>query len=242
MKQNNQTSWAARLRKLSALCLALVASANVWAADKVTAIVKPGETQKIVIALQNSENAPYTAFQMDIVLPEGIEFAKDDADVVTLYRGHSSHQVEKHINGSTMKIVAYSYDGTTGNQRFDGTSGDLLVVKVKSSKSFISGEYNVKDIIQNQIFVGTNLSGINEISDNSSLEGHENEKHPIYAVKLGDANGNGVIDTVDATDVLLKIVGETPENFNEDAAHVYTKAGEDFQTMDASEILLMMVQ
>lgn len=240
MKQNNQSSWAARLRKISALCLGLVASANVWAAegDKVTAIVKPGETQQIVIALQNTEDAPYTAFQMDIVLPEGIEFAEGD-DVVTLYRGHSSHQVEKNISGSTMKIVAYSYDGTDGNKPFDGTSGNLLIVKVKSTKEFITSDYAVADIIQKQIFVGTNLSGINEISDNS-LQEEGGEKHPIIAVKLGDANGDGSLTPYDATCVLLDNVDKRPETFFEEAADMDENTS--ITPYDASLILQELVK
>jgi hypothetical protein len=242
MKQNNQGSWAARLRKITALCLALVATSSAWADDKVTAIVKPGETQQIVIALQNSDEAPYTAFQMDIVLPEGVEFAEGD-DVVTLYRGHSSHKVEKNISGSTMKIVAYSYDGSTGNERFDGTSGNLLIVKVKSTKDFTSSEYAVKDIIQKQIFVGTNLRGINEISDNSSLEGHEGETHPIYAVKLGDIDENSVINTVDASLILMKLVGNPIPNdvtYNDDVDDV--DGNGKLNTVDATEILLQTLK
>lgn len=239
MKRNNQSSWAARLRKLTALCLALVATSSAWADDKVTAIVKPGETQQIVIALQNSAEAPYTAFQMDIVLPEGVEFAEGD-DVVTLYRGKTSHKVEKNISGSTMKIVAYSYDGTNGNEPFDGTSGNLLIVKVKSTKDFITNEYDVKDIIQKQIFVGTNLSGINNISDNSSLEGHEGETHPIYAVKLGDANGDGSLTPYDASCVLLDNVDKRPEVFFEEAADMDENTS--ITPYDASLILKELVK
>ena len=186
MKQNNQTSWAARLRKLSALCLALVATSSAWAEDKVTAIVKPGETQQIAIALNNDALKPYTAFQMDIVLPDGLEFATGD-DAVTLYRGKTSHNVEKNINGSTMKVVAYSYDGTHGNEPFEGDSGNLLIVKVKSTKEFASQDYTVA--IQNQVFVDQiNLSGDNSIS-----------KSAIKPYKMGDANGNDEITAADAS-------------------------------------------
>lgn len=183
MKQNNQSSWAARLRKFSALCLMLVASANVWADDKVTAIVKPGETQQIAILLKNATD--YTAFQMTIKLPDGLEFA--DASPVLTGRKDASHKLEfNKADASTIKLAAYSYDKdqNKGNEAISGNEGDLVLINVTANKDYVAKNIVLSDVV----FV-----------KKSTLEAASSEElSSIVGGLLGDVNGDNEITAQDA--------------------------------------------
>ena len=213
MKQNNQTSWAARLRKLSALCLALVATSSAMAQDKVTAFIKPGETKVLSVALKN--DAKYTAFQMQIKLPEGLSFT-DNA--VTLSRKAASHQVEANkVDDSTLRVVAYSYDGTTGNENFTDSYGDLLQVNVTASADFVAKDIELSDVI----FVDSNLNG-------------QNIQTKVVGL-LGDVNSDNKLNTSDASAILMKLADKVPSVYDEDAADM--DGSGNVNTSDASAIL-----
>lgn len=213
MRQNNHSSWAARLRKISALCLALMVSSGAMAQDKVTAFIKPGETKQLSIALKNE--ASYTAFQMQIKLPTGLSFT-DDA--VTLSRKTSSHQVEANkVDDSTMRVVAYSYDGTTGNENFTDNYGDLLLVTVTAADNFVAKDIELSDVV----FVDSDLAG-------------QNIETKIVGL-LGDVDSNNKLNTADASAILMKLADKVPAAYDEDAADV--DGSGKVNTSDASAIL-----
>lgn len=202
MKQNNQSSWAARLRKLSALCLALVASANLWAADKVTAVVKPGETQQLAILLKNAQD--YTAFQMTIKLPDGLEFASNP---VLTDRKDASHKLEfNKADASTLKLAAYSYDKdqNKGNEAISGDHGDLVLINVTATKDYVAKNIQLSDVV----FV--KKTGLAAATSEEMVS--------VVAGLLGDADGNNSLTPYDATCVLLDNVDRRPQGFVEEAA------------------------
>ena len=213
MKQNNQSSWAARLRKISALCLALVATSSAMAQDKVTAFIKPGETKVLSVALKN--DASYTAFQMQIKLPEGLSFTED---AVTLTRKADSHKVEANkVDNQTMRLVAYSYDGTTGNENLTGNYGDLLLVNVTASENFVAKDIELSDVV----FVDSDLAG-------------QTIETKVVGL-LGDVDGNNKINTSDASAILMILADKVPSSYDEDAADM-DQSGK-VNTSDASAIL-----
>lgn len=231
MKQNNQTSWAARLRKFSALCLALVATANVWAADKVTAFVKPGETKQLAVQLNNA-SAKYTAFQMTIKLPTGLQFAASDPVLVN-NRKDASHKLEcNKVDASTIKVVSYSYDGTTGNQLFKGESGDLLVINVTAADTYVPKNIEFSDVI----FVKESLDGegitphvaglLGDVNMDTAIDAQDASlvqqnvakmianDNPKYEIVVADVNSDGAVDAQDAS-LIKEFVAKMRKDFNE---------------------------
>lgn len=200
MKQNRLNSWASRLRSMVALSLMLFVSANAMADDKliVKSNVKAGESGQIAISLDNE--TAFTAFQVEVVLPEGLTLASSDAVSLSTDRKDASHQVAyNEVETGKVRIVVYSFDGTKGNEAFTGNSGDLLLINVTASSSYDASS----DVTLNEpLFVSK-----------SSLEGlelpYENE-HGI----LGDVNGDGVVDMKDALKVIQYYVGNNPSDFN----------------------------
>lgn len=199
--------------KKGLLTLALVAgsllSAQAQSAAPVKAIVKPGQTQKLAIQLQNPEGVDYTALEMEITLPEGLTFADgDDAVVVKrASKGSAPHKAFYNEVDGKLKIVVFSAESyeanatiTKGNENFDGTSGDLVLINVVPSEGV-----TYKDV---QVSVST--SGTAQVGKarfvTSSLE--EVELDAYVAGLLGDVNGDNKITSQDASLVLQNAVGK----------------------------------
>ena len=198
MKQNNQSSWAARLRKISALCLMLVASTNLWADNKLTIKpdIKAGQTGTITIALDNATD--YTAFQMDIKLPAGLSIESTGAmEIVSAV--DADHNVAYNTVDGVTKVAAYSFDGvSSGNEAFKA-SGDFLIITVTADADYTPADVQIDNII----FVTQ--------SDLAAVTDFEVETE---AGLMGDVDGNGKVDTNDAILVIKYFLGQNPENFN----------------------------
>ena len=205
MKQNNQSSWAARLRKFSALCLMLLASANLWAANELTVKpnVKAGDTGTITIALDNA--TAYTAFQMDIKLPEGLSIADNGAmNIVSAV--NADHQLKYNKVDGVIKVAAFSFDGASnGNEAFK-ESGDLLIIDVTADANYKPADVeisNIKFVTYSELTLVETFTVVNE-------QGEE--------LLMGDVNSDGVVDTQDALLIIDKWIGVDNENFNASAA------------------------
>ncbi len=219
MKRNRLNLWAARLRKFSALCLALVATSSAWADDYLTAFVKPGETKQLAIKLKNATD--YTAFQMKIALPAGLKFASDPQ---LTDRKDATHKLEfNKTDDRNMAIAVYSYDAAQnkGNEALGNDITDLLLVDVTVDDA----DYVAKDIAVNDVvFVKKNdLTG-----DNLKVTAKG---------KLGDVDGNNILDTTDASLILMKLVGnEIDVAYDGEAGDI--DGNGTVNTADATEILL----
>ncbi len=226
MKQNNQTSWAARLRKISALCLALMASASVWATETLTIKpdIKAGETGKVTIALDNAE--PFTAFQMQLTLPAGLSMAFTGAmEIVSTVS--ADHNVDYNYNpvDNVVTIAAYSFDGaSSGNNAFNA-SGDLLIITVTADASYAGGEFVINQETDEKapnydkrlIFI---TAGELEAFTDFTIETEAGEE-----ILPGDVNGDGSVDMKDALAVIQYYVGKNPENFNAAVADLVAEFG-----------------
>lgn len=214
MKKNYQSSWAMRLRKISALCLMLVASANLWAADNLTIKpnIKAGQTSKIAISLDNKVT-DYTAFQMDIKLPAGLSIA----GVEIVDERNDLHQVEFNQvvvnNADAYRVVAYSFNGSDGNKAFTGNSGNLLNISVTASNDFNGG--NIEVLNQTFVVLDDNLTGVTDfkvanadVNSDCVVDTQDALKAIGYYlneqyISAADVNGDNAVDTQDA----LKIIG-----------------------------------
>ena len=194
--------------KKTLLLLALIAgsllSAN--AEDHLTALLKPGDA---VLGIQLKNADAYTAFQMDITLPDGMTLSTD-ADAVSIQRqGEAApHTVASNVlDNGALRVLAYSYkeagETKTGNESFTDSKGDLLLLKVN-----VEGECTVSNLgISNVEFVKT--EGLASTELGVTAKG-----------KLGDANNDNRVNLTDAQLILQHFVGNTPSVFVEEAADV----------------------
>ena len=170
---------------LLALCAGSLLSAN--AEDHLTALLKPGDA---VLGIQLKNADAYTAFQMDIALPEGMTLVEAD-DAVTLQRQDTEapQVVESNMVDGKLRVVAYSYkeEGTTkaGNKSFSDTKGDVLLLKVNVAEGCTAANVAISNIE----FVKTD--GLTATALGVTAKG-----------KLGDTNGDNKVDGNDVTLVI----------------------------------------
>lgn len=212
MKQNNQSSWAARLRKFSALCLMLVASANLWAQNNLTVKpdIKAGEQGTITIALDNATD--YTAFQMEITLPAGLTIEKQTNDYSAMSivsEVNADHNVlYNQLESGVIKVAAYSFDGvSTGNNAFKA-SGDFLVITVTAAADYTPADVQINDII----FV--TQSDLAAVREGFTVVNQQ----PEPEVLMGDVDGDGVVKVLDGLAIIDYYLKKDPKPFNVAAA------------------------
>ena len=217
MKQNNQSSWAARLRKISAHCLMLLVSAGAWAANELTVKpnIKAGDTGTITIALDNATD--YTAFQMEITLPEGLSIAEEGAMEIV-----SQNETVHHVQYSTptangvTTVVAYSFEGSRGNEAFKA-NGDMLVITVTAAGNYTPADVKISDI---KFVTWEDL----ELVETFTVVNEQGEE-----LLMGDVNGDNSIDTQDALLIIDKFLGVANANFNEKVADLNNDGAIDTQ-------------
>ena len=141
------------------LAVLLAITGRIYAGDLYVPYIemRPGETKDMPINL-NQYGTLYTAFQFDLVLPEGLTVAKDeagdflvslDSNIMDAERPHSLTVAEVHLpeqpESNAYRVIAYSNQ----NLPFMG-SGPMLHVTLQSAKDITAGEKYV--FIRNQIF------------------------------------------------------------------------------------------
>ena len=206
----------------------LLGVSSAWADDNVSVVrplsIKAGKTQKVAIALENAK--AYTAFQMDIKLPEGLTLSNPQSLRTSDATFHNITAGE--VDGVT-RVVALSYkeesDGSVlagnGNKDFLDNSEIILFFDIIAAADYAdNGNIEVKNVK----FVsadGTTQS----LADASSASG----------LILGDANGDKNVDTKDAIKLVEQYLGKNPSGFDKKAADI-TLDGT-FDTKDAIQII-----
>ncbi len=178
----------------------LGANAQEATADHLTALLKPGNA---VLGIQLKNAEAYTAFQMDITLPEGMTLnvaeGADASSAVTLQRqdADGTQQVHANLKDGVLKVAAFSYkddNGTLkGNQSFTGEKGDMLLINVNVAEGCVASDVNVSNVefVKTDGLVAKNDLGV-------TAKG-----------KLGDINGNNEVTTDDAVMAIRHFLNKT---------------------------------
>lgn len=128
-------------RYLFSVAASLIAALGMAQTDKLVVedvTISPGSTKMVAIQLQNASSG-YTAFQFDMVLPEGIEIVQDEnyglmvGLIETRAADHSFHV--KNIAPNTYRFLSYSET----NSNFVGDDGDLIHVFLKADEELEDG-------------------------------------------------------------------------------------------------------
>lgn len=181
----------------------LVALTNtISAADNVTIsdfLVIPGMTDKeFCIELNNDQT--YAAFQFDLFLPEGINVTGYSAG--NRLPAKTDLQMQQQTDGS-YRFITIPPDL---NSNISGTNGSIITIIVS---------------VDEKVALGT-LTGYFrniKLSDNNGEGKTFTEmSFPVTALKLGDANGDGIVDIADAVCIVNHIVGKATPTFFEAVA------------------------
>ena len=141
-----------------------LAQERVYASGEIS--LKPGgdsETQYFAINLENAA-MNYVAYQLDIVLPDGMELAYYEGepdiyiDNTAFYPTNRSkvpyHSLAVKVNKGFIRVICADIDG---NREFKGTGGELFLVGVTSNAYLKPGDVKVE--LRNVTFSDIDLNG-----------------------------------------------------------------------------------
>ena len=174
--------------------------------DDVTAYL--GCPTEMAICLENEET--YTAFQFDLVLPEGITLEKNTKGNVIYtkgnrYSGMRTITITPH-EGNMYRIVSTSIK----NNEITGNSGALLTVSLLADESLEKKTYTAT--IENVILTKPDESQLDARSSTISITTKE--------VLYGDSNDDGNVNVTDAVVSINNILGRPSVTFNKTQADI----------------------
>lgn len=174
--------------------------------DDVTAYL--GCPTEMAICLENEET--YTAFQFDLVLPEGITLEKNTKGNVIYtkgnrYSGMRTITITPH-EGNMYRIVSTSIK----NNEITGNSGALLTVSLLADESLEKKTYTAT--IENVILTKPDGSQLEARSSTISITTKE--------VLYGDSNDDGNVNVTDAVVSINNILGRPSVTFNKTQADI----------------------
>lgn len=176
------------------------------AVDQVT--IRKGGTMKVGIALENPF-LQYVAFQFDLKLPDGISIANNEEgepDCSLNEERINNHRLSVEYKGSGVyRLLAFSFPV----KEFSGTDGNLVYVTLEADKEAIIGDLIGE--IKSQVFTG---------SDNIEYKWEDISFVISVDNPLGDANSDGELSETDRDYIIRHIMGDTPDDFDEEAANL----------------------
>ena len=171
--------------------------------------LEAGKTKQVALSLNNPQKT-YTAFQFDLVLPDGVSIAMNDnkymASLDEDRKGDHSLKVSKKSKG-VYRLMAFSMN----NAVFIGTDGPLVYVTLQADASVVSG--TKKGTMEEQVL--TEASGEQNYLDDVSFS---IVVSPATWLK-GDVTGDGQLTAADVTALVYYILGRGAL-VNEAAAYV----------------------
>ncbi|MCH5347144.1 MAG: dockerin type I repeat-containing protein [Muribaculaceae bacterium] len=156
--------------------------------------ISVGETKTVSIILDNE--TPFTAFQTDIYLPEGLTIETNSFVLSSRAAGTHSVSAKSFSDGRT-RIACLS----TGNDVFTGNSGELLNFNITADKD-VAETCQIE--LRNKIFSMANAKEYlvpNSTTNVTTVE--------LQDATSGDLNEDGSINTIDLNMMIDHIVSGT---------------------------------
>ena len=160
-----------------------------------------GLTADINIGLNNSMT-DFTAYQLDLVLPEGLSLVLDSDGKPAGWQTGRYTDVQQQLTleqtaAGTYRFACYSLT----NAAISGTEGALLHLQLQAAAGMAAGDYTVK--VTNAVFSRSNGEKV-QVDDKTFTV-------TVKAVAAGDANGDGVLDVEDVVEMINAIMGHPTE-------------------------------
>ncbi len=181
-----------------------------------------GTTKTVALELTNDK--AYTAFQMDVELPEGVVLGGEDAVSLCDDRAHSSHVVDyEEVETNVYRIIAYS----TEKAEFRGNSGALLNLVLRANTT---AEIGVYELVASDI-VFTDTDAKDYALEDAKAEVKVIPAYRITAVSADEkrgtvtliGGGEAVEDGTEVTATATAALGHTFENWTVNGRVVSTE-------------------
>lgn len=225
------------MRRLISMITGLVVALSALQAQNFISVndvaIQDDNTAVLLVDLQNE--MVFTAFQMDLKLPEGFKVAttvnEDDEEVldITLSAGRkkTTHSLSCNVlDDGAIRFVSFS----TTNATFKGTSGTLVQIVLKATESVVAGNYYAS--LDNVRITATD--GTEYLLDAVQFGVSYSEYVPVNVVTVNNVTLNGVGDkavlavdlqnetefTAFVMDLKLPIGFIVPTTINEDGDEV----------------------
>lgn len=165
-----------------------------------------GDTFVVPVMMNNTETI--TAFQTDIVLPEGFEVAKVNGEYSIAWsdRVNTDHVImANEVSPGVVRLICYS----PTLQPFAGNNGVLFNITLQSSAD-VDGDYTL--VLDNTLWTTTSQQEL--VIDDATCQITAN------SYILGDANKSGTITVTDVVTTARYILNYNPTPFVFEAADV----------------------
>lgn len=164
--------------------------------------ISPGETMQVALILENDEQ--FTAFQTDLILPQGLSVVEDDGEYLfDLTRRNASDQtiISKLREDGALRMVSFCMSV----KPYSGNNGALVVINLTASDDFTAPA-----TIELKNSICANLEGVD-----FHLDGDSCEVTMIcdQAVK-GDADGDGMVNITDVTYLIDYLLAGCQSSFH----------------------------
>ena len=171
--------------------------------------IQPGESKPVSVELVNPDHA-YNTIQFELALPSGLSIAKTSDDKFAVVPNPDRLTTDFALEVNEIGEGRYQFLVWTTNTEavITGTFGELFAMTLTASADAETGMK--QGVFSEQLFV------IDE-------EGYE-PADKTFNIRIGrlpgDANGDGYVTIADVMAVVNYILGNTPKNFDFDAANV----------------------
>lgn len=197
------------IKRILFVVMAMVAL-NVAAANRFYLpdfVIAPGETMQVAMILENDE--AFTAFQTDLMLPEGLSVVEDDGDFLfDLTKRNASDQtiISKLRDDGALRMVSFCMSV----RPYLGNNGALMVINLVADENFVAPA-TIR--LKNSFF--TTVEGIEFV-----LPGETCEVQLVSQLIKGDADGDGKVNISDVTFMIDYLLMGCQTSFHTDNADI----------------------
>lgn len=168
-------------------------------------VIAPGETMQVAMILENDEL--FTAFQTDLMLPEGLSVVDEDGEYLfDLTSRNASDQtiISKLRDDGALRMVSFCMTV----RPYSGNSGAIVVINIKADDNF---EAPTTIGLKNSFF--TTVEGVEFILPRS-----ECHVQLIDTRLKGDTNGDGLVNISDVTSLIDYLLAGCQTSFHTENA------------------------
>lgn len=189
--------------------------------------IAAGETMQVAMILENDEL--FTAFQTDLMLPQGLTVAEDDGEYLLDLTGRNASDqaiISKLRPDGALRMVSFCMSV----RPYSGTSGTLVVINLTADQGF-TGPAIIK--LKNSFF--TTVEGVEFILPQEIC----NVQLLSQQIK-GDANGDEKVNISDVTWVINYLLVGCSTSFHTENADINEDGN--ISIVDVTTLINMLLQ